>query len=404
MTTRPLTDGESRPEKRQCLAVRAADGFQVENVTPRRGRAPTKVISEFSGNINTPAHPESRGSSKKLKAVGRLKPPSVHSSSRAGAENKPPAVEDSENHKRPPGRIHSGLSFLQTTRKEKPVGRVLAAPNPPQLQKRPQTPLVAVVPPRPLLASASKVQKAVKPVQPPTFETPKKSTEPQDLLTISTTKLGRLNHLSSENGGEELAAMLLRESVPVIHKPSDGTDNSQIRGLEMSPEKKFKGDTQKLVRGGLAAQARRHFDQSHTNLVLWRKEVDHRVSSVPEIIVRIERLLVNPQQLSSSKVSSAVALCRITQQRSTDRLSFKRDELYRIVFPFPQGSLPPKTFDTGRLIHIYRPWQEINNQPQEQSLLPRLPASLPLPKSLSSTPESLPTNPTTLLCSRFLLI
>jgi len=100
----------------------------------------------------------------------------------------------------------------------------------------------------PLLPTTAKTpQKALKPLQPPTLATPRKASD-KDMRKISTTILGRLNDLSSENGTDELASILLRDQHPEMATGDSNVDLHAYRGLDLSPEKKSKGNSGKFIR------------------------------------------------------------------------------------------------------------------------------------------------------------
>ena len=94
--------------------------------------------------------------------------------------------------------------------------------------------------------------KVLLPIQPPTNiigNLSRNSAPPRtDMRTISTTGLGRFIDLSSENGADELASILLRDQHPELHTDAWGADSCTQHGLELSPEKKGKGNAFKFIK------------------------------------------------------------------------------------------------------------------------------------------------------------
>jgi len=143
---------------------------------------------------------------------------------------------------------HQGASRKEPRIEEKPKSfRVVAPPPHPVVASSSRavtTPLQPIVPPsfpNPNLKSSSKHLQAIQqPVIPPA--PPKTSVT--DLRAISGAGFGLLNDLSTE----ELAGILLRDQRPEIYAHEGTLDHSVHRGLDLSPEKKGKGNNSKFLR------------------------------------------------------------------------------------------------------------------------------------------------------------
>ncbi|KAF8154029.1 hypothetical protein B0H34DRAFT_75033 [Crassisporium funariophilum] len=277
----------------------------------------------------------------------------------------------------------------------------------------------AVPPPQPI--PNKPLSKALKSVRPPPIPEPHNvRSDRKDLRTILTTSVARATDLSTENGPAELASIFLHDQQPDMSLLSSYHDNHDKRGLELSPEKKGKWKTPKLIRGGLAARASAHFDRSHMSLILWHKGTERGANILASSDLRVEIIKILHKPLPSrttskqSICSPGIALCRIQSTHASVQRTYKLDNLYRMVFPFanPPMNHDPENFTEGRMVQIYWPWQEINFSLMKEDRavvlsLPVLPATLPLPSSEPSpTPNPLdaPINDNALLCSRFLFL
>lgn len=105
-------------------------------------------------------------------------------------------------------------------------------PKPQGLHLPPKTPLKQIIPPSFPLPNNTVNTKLL---YPPSIQLK----TPLNLKTISTTSLGILN---SSNGGEDLAAFLLP------HRDQSSTVSPTSRGVDISPEKKGKGNNPKFIR------------------------------------------------------------------------------------------------------------------------------------------------------------
>ncbi|KAF8961592.1 hypothetical protein BDZ97DRAFT_1828044 [Flammula alnicola] len=410
---------ESRPIKRRRMEMPTPDGF-TSNTPPKpvyKASVP-RFSSAFNDNDNTPAKrprevPETpvamKDSSRRVEANVSL----IHKP-RETREKLLVSVQE----------MHKDFS-RETSTKQKVTLQLRPPPRPPLppvvASASNSTPLRQIV--KPKFSSAKPTSKGLQPLQPPPNLMPTTRSNlatGKDMRTISTTGLGLLNDLSHDKRTEELASILLRDQHPEIHAHESAADSIMRRGLELSPEKKGKGNSAKFIRGGLAARASAHFDRSHTALILWQKEVEHRSNALPpsDICASIVKVLHKPLVASfkSTAASPVIALCRLHQPNGTAHTLFNHDHLYRMVFSVSNTHTTPNTaerFTEGQMVRIFKPWQEISFSlepgPIDQSepqVLPRLPASLPLPCSEPlSTPDPLdaPIHDKALFCSRFLI-
>jgi hypothetical protein len=162
-------------------------------------------------------------------------------------------------------------------------------------------------------------------------------------------------------------------------------------------------------RGGLASQASSFYERSHTNLVLWRKEIERGGKAAPpDLIAIIAKVLHEPSSSSVEvmSLSHGIALCRIHEQSGTMLSnSYASEQLHRIVFSFSTHVAALGHFKEGRIVRIHQPWREISlgyNQfgSPPTKLFPDFSVSFPF----SSADPDVPINDTTLLCSRFVIL
>ena len=235
MPTRPLPETElanERPVKRRRVEVPCPDGFISDS------RLQKLTVPKFSS-----AFDEDRSKGK----IADFQTASKHSEARTPVKVK--SVTEGTS-RRPPSSSWNPHKFilLETPLQKKNVAQLRPAPPPPQMTS---VPLKQVSLPAFAVQSGPKVPlKAHNPLPPPApaLPTPRKMADAKDLRTISTTAIGRLTALSSENGGEDLAAILLRDQHLDIPAVENRHADDASRGLQMSPEKKGKKNTPKYIR------------------------------------------------------------------------------------------------------------------------------------------------------------
>lgn len=193
---------------------------------PRQGKENKRVLPIPSFNGKSPAAAVKQ--KKELRPAPP--PPLMASTSQQGSSRKETRVEESfakpKSLRLVPPPVVSSTSHAATT----PLKQIVAPsfPNP-----NPKTP-----------------SKHLQPIQPPAIPpAPLKSsiTGPADLRSISRAGFGLLNDLSSGNA-EELAGILLRDQRPEIYAHESHPNDSVHRGLDLSPEKKGKGNNPKYLR------------------------------------------------------------------------------------------------------------------------------------------------------------
>jgi len=112
------------------------------------------------------------------------------------------------------------------------------------------TPLKQIVAPSFPNSNLKTPSKALQPIQQPNIApAPSKNTVPgaKDLRSISRAGFGLLNDLSSGNA-EELVGILLKDQHPEIQANEGHSNHTLHHGLELSPEKKGKGNKPKFLR------------------------------------------------------------------------------------------------------------------------------------------------------------
>ncbi|PPQ69353.1 hypothetical protein CVT25_004745 [Psilocybe cyanescens] len=292
--------------------------------------------------------------------------------------------------------LHFTLNSNSTT-KPKSTSRLRPAlAPPPVVSSIPSIPnLKQIIPPA--FPAPKPPSRPLQPVQPPVIPVPRNITSAKkELRALSTTGLGLLNDLSSENAAEGLACILLRDQHPEIAALQSGENSIELRGLQMSPEKKGKmnkSKNTKFVRGGLAARAASFFDRSSTAHILWKKDIERGPSALPssEFCARVIKILHPPTHTTKPpSYSPGIALCRIRQQNGMPHSTYKPDRLYRVIFAAPNDDKFATQFTEGQTISIFKPWQELCTSadgPSPSPELPRRPARLPLPLS---TPQPSP--------------
>lgn len=111
--------------------------------------------------------------------------------------------------------------------------------------------LKPAVPPPPLLAN-KQFSKDLKSLQPPIVPpSANPAIDGKSLRTISNTRVALATDLSTDSGVAELASIFLHDQHPDITLPNSHPDDHDGRGLGLSPEKKSKGRSSKLVRYAL---------------------------------------------------------------------------------------------------------------------------------------------------------
>ncbi|KJA15156.1 hypothetical protein HYPSUDRAFT_208139 [Hypholoma sublateritium FD-334 SS-4] len=422
-----------RPVKRRRVEMATPDGFlETPNLPPKAVHKP--VVPKFSSAFgdaayNVPQRKEHYPSNALVKKplssrFQEVFDPATLKENIGGHAN----AADSSNRK--PRKVVSVKDVRDEFLREASV-----KPNP-----LPQLRLPLCAPPLPLVTTTSTSKVALKriiapelpikppskvllPIQPPAniVAHTSRNNAPlgKDLRTISTTGLGRFTDLSSENGADELASILLRDQHPELHTDAKVADTYTQRGLELSPEKKGKGNAPKFVKGGLAARASAHFDQTRTAFILWRRQIEidlQRMKTLPsgaDICADVLKILHKPLSVSNSRPGShlpVIALCRVRHANGKIHALFKADHLYRVVFSYPDRMSTDSRLEelsSGHLVRVFKPWSEMSfSRSGILSVAPRIPANLPLPNSLPfSTPDPLdaPVHDTILFCSRFFI-
>jgi hypothetical protein len=196
---------------------------------PRQGRENKRVlpIPLFNGDLQFESPAAAMKQKKELRPAPA--PPLIASTSQQGSSRKETRVEES--FAKPKSlRLVPPPVVASTSATTTPLKQIVAPsfPNP-----NPKTP-----------------SKHLQPIQPPVIPpAPPKPfiTGPTDLRSISRAGFGLLNDLSSGNA-EELAGILLRDQRPEIYAHEGHPDDSVHRGLDLSPEKKGKGNNPKYLR------------------------------------------------------------------------------------------------------------------------------------------------------------
>ena len=231
-----------RPVKRRRVEVPCPDGF-ISDSRLQKFTVP-KFSSAFDGDCTQ--DPGSKGKNTDFQTASKhlgsipvnVKPVSEGTSRRPSKKLQLVPIHD----------VHKSI-MIETPLQKKNMAQLRPAP-PPQMTSHSSTvPLKQVSLPSFAVQSGPKVPlKAHKPLPPPTLSTSRKMADDKDMRTISTTLIGRLTALSSENGGEDLAAILLRDQHPDIPAAETCHADDASRGLQMSPEKKGKGNALKYIR------------------------------------------------------------------------------------------------------------------------------------------------------------
>ncbi|KAF6750829.1 hypothetical protein DFP72DRAFT_909444 [Ephemerocybe angulata] len=238
--------------------------------------------------------------------------------------------------------------------------------------------------------------KVLKPLAPPLPAAPPPEAPRKHLSTITTTRFARSTDISTADGVEEVAAIFLNGQTVETPAP-------ESRGVDMSPEKRDKGKGKaKFVRSGLAARASAYFGRTETNMVLWHKDMKRHALSVPDMQVKIVKVLVPPRkQLKMSLPVSVVALCEV-------KSVYRTKELAKIVFSFSSSSEQllsdgdMHAFDVGHWISVWKPWQTAL-QPGSRS--DSMVNSLPLPSFTQQDLEvlaRLPISDKVVVCKKFM--
>ncbi|KAF8642958.1 hypothetical protein AX16_009298 [Volvariella volvacea WC 439] len=282
-------------------------------------------------------------------------------------KNRPPVMQISKDAK--------DVSIRNTdSHEDRPIAKRPLAQLPPlpalPIPSRVFTPLKPLAPPP---HAEGKPQPVLKLHTPPPPPLPPSATPARSLKTISNTAIARATDLSAEGGAAEIASIFLKD-VLLPTAPSTPTRRHKLRGLELSPEKREKGDKSKFMRGKLAAHASAVLSQTQNSFSLWQTDIEHQLTSTrrptPDLRLQIEEILHVPvfQNNSLSPPSSipGIALCRILTKTSIPNLIASRLELHRTVFSFPLTNSNTIThnaqdFVEGKEVHIWDPWDQIRH-------------------------------------------
>jgi hypothetical protein len=138
-----------------------------------------------------------------------------------------------------------------------PILQLRPPPKPPITMPSYHTPITTnallkpAVPPPPLLAN-KQFSKNLKTLQPPVVPPSSNSAiDGKSLRSISNTRVALATDLSTDSGVAELASIFLHDQHPDITLPNSHPDDHDGRGLGLSPEKKSKRRSVKLVRYAL---------------------------------------------------------------------------------------------------------------------------------------------------------
>jgi hypothetical protein len=208
----------------------ARTGTLASKRPPRQGRENKRVlpIPPFNGDLLFESPAAAIKQKKELRPAPP--PPLMASTSQQGSSRKETSVEKS--YAKP-----KSLRLVPPPVVASTSGATIA----------PLKQIVAPSFPNPNLKTPSK---RLQPIQPPVIPSapPKPSiTGSTDLQSISRAGFGLLNDLSSGNA-EELAGILLRDQRPESYAREGHADDSVHRGLDLSPEKKGKGNNPKFLR------------------------------------------------------------------------------------------------------------------------------------------------------------
>lgn len=137
----------------------------------------------------------------------------------------------------------------------------------------------------------------------------------------------------------------------------------------------------------------------------------HTLPSGADISATVVKVLYSPVTSNtrrSGHSTSLVALCRIRQTNGNAHASFRDTHLYHVAFTFLDAKTDKpesQELGDGDVVRIFKPWNEMNSS-EDDKVIHRLPASLPLPSSAPfCTPDPLdaPIHDTLLFCTRFIV-
>ena len=265
---------ETRPLKRRRMEMAPPDGFTSTTATTARKPVYKPAIPQFSSAFNGDhiSDPTSTGtfkpSSSSRESTDNLRPVLSKSSIVEGADNPKerkvlralvPSKPDSRTFTpRTPSAFLPALhgSLISSQLKiDAPILRLRPPPKPPIMPSY-HTPITTstsalfkpAVPPPPLLAN-KQFSKELKSLQPLVILPPSNpAIDGKSLRTISNTRVALATDLSTDSGVAELASIFLHDQHPDITLPNSHPDNHDGRGLRLSPEKKSKGKSSKLIR------------------------------------------------------------------------------------------------------------------------------------------------------------
>lgn len=235
------------PHKRQRIHTDVPEGFLTSKTTNSR---PKPSVPSFSSAFGEQEQPTVKRKTP-LKSMKKL--PSYHLGTfdrSASKENVDIRVNASDS-SRPKLRkvmsvrdVHSAMTLEGSVPKLRPVSRV---PPPLPVASWSKLPMKRIA--TPTFPVAKPPSKVLLPIQPPSnLVIPGRKLPPkEDMCTITTTSLGRMMDMSSENGVDELTSLLLRDQHPELYEVAEGTDY-RMRGLELSPDRKGKGKASKFLR------------------------------------------------------------------------------------------------------------------------------------------------------------
>lgn len=251
-----------RPVKRRRVEMDTPEGFlETPNLPPKAVHKPTvpSFSSAFGDDVhNVPQRKEPPPNNALVKKPASYRFQEVFDPATL-KENVGGGVNAADTSSRKPRKIVSVKDVRDEFSREalaKPISlpQLRPARYPPLLPpaanaSTSKVPLKRIIAPELPLKPPSKV---LLPIQPPAnivTNASRNSVPPgKDMRMISTTGFGRFIDLSSENGADELASILLRDQHPQLHADARDADNYTQRGLELSPEKKGKGNASKFVK------------------------------------------------------------------------------------------------------------------------------------------------------------
>ncbi|KAF8524974.1 hypothetical protein JB92DRAFT_2877835 [Gautieria morchelliformis] len=208
-------------------------------------------------------------------------------------------------------------------------------------------------------------------------------------------------------------AEILASSVRVWRKnqPSNAELSELSRGLAPSPQKGNRAHGKSFIKGGLAELAEHRLSRFSTNFSLWQAGFARQLETTKpikeDLRLRVLSILSYTSTVRSFASSvdgpprSAVTRCMEVCQGSLDKGKHSREE-GTVVFLFASHERISSalTFQEGREVCVWRPWQEIEI-PEVFDQMPLRPIEM----ETHPTPREPPTGRrTALVCSRFFVL